>query len=445
MRTDLCIAQSDVEMLRQELLNDAVECCAVLLVAPSTGIEGKTRLLVREILLPNQKDYTKQSDIGAELHPHFVAQIAKRARNNQLSVVFVHTHLQDGVPDFSATDDEGEQKLSSFLVSRGVKGHNSALVISKSGMRARLLGTQTELRVISIGSKRRIEFDPDSDDTTTSVIFDRQVRAFGEYGQKNLEKLTVAIVGLGGTGSLMAQQLVHLGIRKFILIDHDSIDETNLNRIVGANFADIGVNKGEVAARYVCGFNKNVKAKVVAGDVTRDSIAYQLVEADVIMCCTDSHGSRSVIQQVVYQHLIPCIDMGSVITQDVSSITGIFGRVQLLSPSLPCLWCSAILDAQLIRCDMMSEAERKLDPYIIGGHEPAPSVISLNSTVVSLSVTMLLGVVVDAPIDATCIIYNAISPSLRSVQSEPKPNCFICSRNGVMARGDLNRFFTRMD
>ncbi len=445
MRTELSIAQADIEALRQQLLGVDSERCAVLLAAQSTRSDGHVRLLVREVIFPDQAEYTSQSAIDAELNPLFVARVVKRAAKYKLALVFVHTHLDDDVPDFSPVDDRGEQPLRTFLINRGIEGQHAALVISQGGMRARLLGTQDEVRVVSIGPKRRVEFDPDLDETATSATFDRQVRAFGAAGQKQLERLTVAIVGLGGTGSIMAQQLVHLGIRRFILIDHDSIEDTNLNRVVGAARADVGGNKAEVAARYVTGFGSEVAVEVVAGDVSRDSVARRLIDADVIMCCTDSHGSRSVIQQVSYQHLIPCIDMGSTIIQDKGEVTGIFGRVQLLAPGLPCLWCSSLLDAAEIRRDMMSESERRLDPYIVGSREPAPSVISLNGTVVSLAVTMLLGIAVGAPIDATRLMYNARSPALRSVHGEPKADCFICSRKGALAWGDHRRLFTRLD
>ena len=49
-----------------------------------------------------------------------------------------------------------------------------------------------------------------------------------------LQMLRVGVVGLGGTGSAVAQQLAHLGVTKYTLIDRDDIDVTNLNRLIGA-------------------------------------------------------------------------------------------------------------------------------------------------------------------------------------------------------------------
>jgi molybdopterin-synthase adenylyltransferase len=47
-----------------------------------------------------------------------------------------------------------------------------------------------------------------------------------------MQQTRVATVGLGGTGSLITEQLAHLGVTGFLLIDPDTVDETNLNRLV---------------------------------------------------------------------------------------------------------------------------------------------------------------------------------------------------------------------
>ena len=321
--------------------------------------------------------------------------------------------------------------LADFLRGRGQRRNHAALVLSSGGLRARKLGTNDELRVLALGAKRIVEFEPWAEAPDYSKKFDRQVRAFGAAGQRRLGTLRVAIVGLGGTGSIISQQLVHLGIRRFVLVDPDLLEDTNLNRVVGATPDDVGSAKVSVASRYIKGFDATADVETVHGDVVHDAVAQKLAQVDLILCCTDSHGSRSVVQQVAYQHLIPCIDLGSTIIQRDGQVTGIYGRVQLLSPTLPCLWCSELLDPSEVRRDMMNEAERRLDPYIIGSREPAPSVISLNGTVVSLAISMILGVVAEAPLDSTHLIYSAMTPSLRSVRGTPKPDCFICSRRAL--------------
>lgn len=442
---ELRICASDIQTLRTALLGSECEQCAVLFAAHARVRDERDRLLVRDLVLPAHEDYTRSGIDFAELRPEFVARVSKRARLGGLSLVFVHTHPGKEDPRFSTVDDFGEQELAAFLSRRGQHDIHAAMVLTLGGLRARVLGQLQEIKVVSVGNRLTTEFDPEAANSDVAPEFDRQVRAFGASGQRNLQRLRVAIVGLGGTGSILAQQLVHLGIRDFILVDPDILDVTNLNRVAGASHEDIGEPKVTVARRYLERFASNVKVRSIAGNVIHASIARHLVDTDAIFCCTDSHGSRSIIQQVAYQYLIPCIDVGSTITADSGEITGIFGRVQLLGPDQPCLWCTDLLSSEEVRRDMMSEYERKSDPYIQGAHEPAPSVISLNGTVVSLAVTMLLGLATSVPVDARYLIYNARATTLRQVRGAARQSCFVCSREGVLARGDAQQLFARQD
>ncbi|MDE2466981.1 MAG: ThiF family adenylyltransferase [Alphaproteobacteria bacterium] len=440
---DLRIASSDLAALRSTVLGHKDERCAVLLT--SRLEQGRRALLVREIVLPEDADYARRSPIHAELRPDFVARVTKRAKLASLSLVFVHTHPGDQSPRFSRTDDEGERELAAFLARRGLEEPHAALVLSDGGMCARLLGRPDMIRVVSVGDRLTVEFDAHREETTAAPMFDRQVRAFGIEGQKVLQELRVGIVGLGGTGSIAAQQLAHLGVRDFVLIDPDHLELTNLNRVVGASESDVDLPKSELARRHVQAIAPTARVRSVVGDVVHAAVAKELLSADIILCCTDSHGSRSVIQQVAYQYLIPCVDVGSTITTHDGQVTGVYGRVQLLGPDQACLWCSGLLSSEEVRRDMMSAFERKADPYIQGAHEPAPSVISLNGTVVSLAVTMLLGIVTAVPVGPRHLIYNASASTLRPARATPQDGCFICSRQGVFGRGDLQPLFARQD
>ncbi len=442
---ELRIASSELQTLRESLLCDEHESCAVLLAGLGHCSDGSVLMLVRETVFPNQDDYTRYGIDHAELRPEFVARVAKKARLSKLSLVFVHTHPGDTEPQFSLIDDHGEEELNAFLTRRGQTFPHAALVMSQGGMSARVLGQHEPLRVVSVGKKRIVEVCPGSKKGETSLMFNRQVRAFGTDGQRILNDLCIAIVGVGGTGSIAVQQLVHLGIRRFILIDPDNLELTNLNRVVGAFRADLENSKVDIAARYVQQFSADTDVRVVNGDIVHESIARNLIDADIIFCCTDSHGSRSVIQQVAYQYLIPCIDIGSTVTTSADEVTGIFGRVQLLGPDQPCLWCSELLKPDEVRRDMMNEFEKKADPYIQGSRVPAPSVVSLNGTVVSLAITMLLGLVTSIPVKSRHLVYNALVPSLRSVRTSANNECFICSRSGVFGYGDAKILFARKD
>jgi molybdopterin/thiamine biosynthesis adenylyltransferase len=442
---ELILASDDANSIRTELTSGSVEGCAIMYTSHTARADGSVRLLVREIQFPEPEDYSRRGMVEAELKPEFVAKVTKRASREKLGLVFVHSHPGSKAPCFSHTDDQGEKHLAAFLALRHPDFMHIALVVSLGGMRARQLGTNKGVHVIAIGTHRDVIFDPNIPAASTDEMFDRQVRAFGAAGQDKLQRLRIAIVGLGGTGSLIAQQLVHLGVRNFILVDPDTIEATNLNRVANALPSDIGVSKVDIAARYILSIAKDATIKCIQGDIIQARTALELINADIIFGCTDSHGSRAVLQQISYQYIIPCIDMGSTISVVDGSIKHIYGRVQMISPGHACFTCSGLLDSNEVRRDMMSAFERQADPYIQGAREPAPAVMSLNGTVVSLSVTMLLSMVTGIPADARYILYNAVNSALRKIQATPDPECYICSRSGSFARGNAWQLFARQD
>jgi molybdopterin/thiamine biosynthesis adenylyltransferase len=440
---ELLLAAEDFAAIKAELTSGDTEKCAVLYASQTTRSDGTVRLLVREIEWPLNGDYTKQGVVEAELRPDFVARVTKRAKREGSVLVFVHSHPGEEAPHFSKIDSSGERQLQGFLAHRHPSLAHAAVVVSVGGARARHLGTNEEVRIVSVGNERKIVFDPSGTEDSAGKQFDRQIRAFGLAGQRALERLRIGIIGLGGTGSLVAQQLAHLGIRDFILIDPDVVELTNLNRIANANPDDIGRTKVEVAERYIHAVAKRAIVRDIKGDVIQGNVARELLNADLIFGCTDSHGSRAVIQQVSYQYFIPCIDMGVTIAVKDDGISHIYGRVQLLAPGLACLTCSNLLDANEVRQDMMTAFERRADPYIQGAHEPAPAVMSLNGTVASLAITMLLATVAGIPVAARHVLYNAMASTLRAVRAHPKADCYICSRVGSWARGDSWPLFAR--
>ncbi|MDR3682103.1 MAG: ThiF family adenylyltransferase [Geothrix sp.] len=446
---EIAISEDDLGKVKSEILNPDEERCAVLLASSISKKSGLVRLIVQNIEIPQQGDYQEKGPCGVTLRPSFVANVVKKAKISSQSVIFVHSHVAPKPPLFSIVDDGGEVHLRTFLEKRIPGQYHAALVISTGGLRARQLGTKTEARVISLGHRREILFDPCAEvgptDGFEENIYDRQVRAFGELGQRAIQDLCIGIVGLGGTGSLVAQQLVHLGVHNFILIDPDSLEISNLNRIPNASNKDVGKSKVSIAKAYIRKINKFSKVAAILGDVTKAKIARHLLETDFIFSCTDSHGSRAVIQQIVYQYFIPCIDMGTVISAKKGRVAHIYGRVQLLSPGLACFTCSGLLNYDEVRQDMMTQFERKADPYFRGARVPAPAVISLNGSVSSIAVTMFLGVVAGFPVEARYVLQNMMNSSARPVTAKPDPACFICSRSGAMGRGDQWRLMARQD
>ncbi|HKM80341.1 MAG TPA: ThiF family adenylyltransferase [Candidatus Acidoferrum sp.] len=165
----------------------------------------------------------------------------------------------------------------------------------------------------------------------------------GKNSASILDRTRVAIVGLGGGGSHIAQQLGHLGVGEFVLIDPDVVEDTNLNRLVGAKQVDVTghASKASVAARTIVGVNS--RALVWVETKRWQECAVALRSCDAIFGCVDSLGEREQLETAARRYLTPYIDIG----MDVHQMSGEFfigGQVALSMPEGPCLRCMGIID-----------------------------------------------------------------------------------------------------
>lgn len=84
-------------------------------------------------------------------------------------------------------------------------------------------------------------------------------------GKENLEKLKnskIAIFGIGGVGSFVAEGLARAGIENFILVDNDNVDITNLNRQLHALHSTVGKYKVDLMKERILDINPNAKVEV---------------------------------------------------------------------------------------------------------------------------------------------------------------------------------------
>ncbi|QPB24579.1 ThiF family adenylyltransferase [Rhizobium sp. 007] len=409
-----------------------VESCAVAYLDYSAGADT---WIVCAIAIPSDTVYERRTSDAAVLSAGHVVEIANRARAENYSVAMIHTHPHSaGFPEFSPVDDSGELELAEFFGRRIPRGKHLALVVGRDGCRARVLGQRQEVPVWEVGSSLVLRSAPERIDIDDR--HDRQIRAFGEGGQRAVSRLRVGVVGAGGTGSVAIQQLAHLGVNDLTIIDPDYVELTNLNRLAGSIPSDVGSSKVSVARRMFLGINPSAMVETVQRNVVDADVGRRLAEMDFIFLCTDSHASRAVICQAAYQFLVPVVDMGVSITTAEKTITHVTGRVQMLAPGLPCLVCTQALDGEQIRREMLSPEHRVADPYVLGDKPiPQPAVISLNSTMSSLAVTMFLSAVTGAPLAARFQYYDGLRGTVRPTTARRVENCVACSAAGALAKG----------
>jgi hypothetical protein len=197
----------------------------------------------------------------------------------------------------------------------------------------------------------------------------------GTNSETVLCRSKAALVGLGGGGSHVAQQLAHIGLGNFLVIDPDFIEDTNLNRLVGATLEDVrlGTAKVDIAERVIKSVNP--AAEVIKRLASWSEVTAELRDVDVIFACVDSIGCRSELESFARRFLIPLIDIGV----DVHELNGEFsigGQVVLSMPDKPCMHCMGLVTDEALA----KEAAR------YGAAGGKPQVVWPNGTLASIAV-----------------------------------------------------------
>ncbi|MFC3861182.1 HesA/MoeB/ThiF family protein [Deinococcus antarcticus] len=413
----------------------SVETAAFLIAyaVPTPG--GAYRLITKDIVVPPQDAYEQRTANRLTLSAAYMAQIYQQTRQFRCSVIQAHSH-PDGSLEPSTIDLMNEAQTLPRLRYHAPGQPHGRIIITPNALHARLFlqdGQDKDLHVQSVGrSLHQLSFLTPLQDE----IYDRQIRAFGSSGQVQLQNLRVAVVGSGGTGSLAAQQLAHLGIRHLRFYDDDLLEDTNLNRVVGATPDDVGRPKVDISAELMQRIQPGIAAEPRQADVTIQHVARSLLDVDIVLACTDSQGSRAVLNQLAYQYLLPVIDVGINIHVLPSKAVHISGRIQMLSPSLPCLLCTDSLDLTRVRTDLMTAETRQADPYVRGEDVKEPAVISLNSTAVGVAISMFLSAVTGFPIPSRYTLLNLHQSQMRTPEMLAKPGCPHCSAQGAYGLAD---------
>jgi molybdopterin/thiamine biosynthesis adenylyltransferase len=236
--------------------------------------------------------------------------------------------------------------------------------------------------------------------------FDRQ-SFLGPDSEKLLADLNVGIVGLGGGGSHVAQQLAHIGIGRFTIADPDHLEDTNLNRLVGATFDDVveRTSKADVAERLIR--NLNPGAEVISIRDAWQSAMLPLRSVDILIGAVDTYKERNELERFARRFLIPYVDLGMDVHMLSAGVYAIGGQIVLSMPGHLCLWCMGILNEERLA----EEARRYGD---VGGR---PQVIWPNGILASTAVGVVMQLVAPwypRPIASAYLEYDGNNHTVQS-------------------------------
>lgn len=124
--------------------------------------------------------------------------------------------------------------------------------------------------------------------------YERTAQAFGAGTVEFLSNLTVGIVGASGTGSIVAEQLYRLGVKRLVLVDDDYVEECNLGRILNSTVEDARnhINKTEMLKRAYDRIGMGTEIIAVPAVVATPDAIRKLSQCDVVFGCLDSADGR---------------------------------------------------------------------------------------------------------------------------------------------------------
>jgi proteasome lid subunit RPN8/RPN11 len=233
----LVLPQKIAAQLRQHLLpGDGLEAAALLLCA-QVG-ERRKRLLGRELIaVPHDRCVRAHDSITWP--GEYVETAIDRAVSRSDAVIAVHSH-PGGLFAFSSADDTSDRTLMSALRQATDQVAGSAIIVPSGAVCARVYESDRTATAVDLVMTAGSDLQTWWHDGATAAGPAAPPMAFTSEMRAWLGRMSVCVVGVSGTGSIVAEQLVRLGVGEIILIDFDKLEERNLNRILNSSFAQIG-------------------------------------------------------------------------------------------------------------------------------------------------------------------------------------------------------------
>ena len=171
----------------------------------------------------------------------------------------------------------------------------------------------------------------------------------GIEGQQRLLASHALVIGAGGLGSPVALYLGTAGVGTLTLVDHDTVDLTNLQRQIAHSLAQVGQPKVESAARSVAAINPDVHVIALQERADAARLDALVIEADVVVDCSDNFATRHAVNAACVAHRKPLVSGAAI---------GFDGQISVYdtrSPDNPCYACLFPADATFdeVQCSTM--------------------------------------------------------------------------------------------
>lgn len=417
---------------------DSSDEVAGVLTAKVVQDDVGTTLFARSLEAARPESYLSRHREGLELRSTGWLPRVRLARGDRAMALFVHTHPR-GRAEFSRRDDAVDDALSeAFIEHTGQDLYGSLVVAGEpeaptiAGRLRRTDGHGVPVDTVRIAGEGIRLIQTACVDQQPGEAFDRQVRALGSTGQATLGALRIGVVGTGGTGSAVGEQLLRLGVGHLVVIDDDVVTPPTVTRGYGTGIGDVGRPKVDVLVDLAERIGFGARVSAVKGNLRHREVALALRHCDVLFSCVDGHAGRIVLNRWAYYHLAPVVDVGVLVSSTAGVVKSIDARLTWLAPGTACLLCRGRIDPNLAYAEQLDPDERRrlaAQGYAPELAEPEPSVVPYTTLIASWATTELLHRLFGlADVAPTELLLRLTERSVRLNRRAPREGCFCSDR-----------------
>lgn len=366
MQYTITFLGEDFKKLQAHLFQDKKEQAAYILCRLSVT-QDETRFLVKEIIPVEQKNIIFNDSESIFYSCDSYLPIVHKALEKNECLLLSHSHI-NGNKIFSKKDILSEKPFLKYVYNRLKKGVHGSLVFSNENTFQGYVYDNSndgysnidKLRIVDNTYKilNSVDYNPAINDIN---IYDRNILAFGEELQKLLGNFHAGVIGCGGTGSCLIEQLCRMGVSKITIIDHDKFEDTNTTRMHGSSIND--VSKPKVSIMEEMANRIGLKTEIIPLNEKLDNpeTTKRLRDCDIIFSCLDNtHYTRAILNLLSIYYYIPLIDMGINFYSKDGELKDIFGRIDVVTPNSSCLLCREVINPKTCSAEMMSPEEYQM-------------------------------------------------------------------------------------
>ncbi|NCP39084.1 MAG: molybdopterin-synthase adenylyltransferase MoeB [Rhodoferax sp.] len=129
----------------------------------------------------------------------------------------------------------------------------------------------------------------------------------GVEGQQRITDAHALIIGAGGLGSPVALYLGSAGVGQITVVDHDSVDLTNLQRQIAHTVARVGSAKVTSIQTAIGALNPGVIVNAIQAPADAVLLDTLVAQADVVIDCCDNFVTRHAINAACVAHSKPLV------------------------------------------------------------------------------------------------------------------------------------------